>query len=70
MGSPEWVVGVDFDLWNRMISSQCFVWGKRSTGMAITGENGTPLIRSEGRRQRLEREEGRKGDEREGGGEG
>ena len=44
---------VVWERWNRMTSSQCWVWGKRSTGTAATGEKGVPFTRRDGLRHRL-----------------
>lgn len=35
-------------------NSQCLVWGKRSTAIALTGRKEAPLTRLEGARQRLD----------------
>jgi len=35
-------------------SSQCLVWGKRSTAIALTGRKEAPLTLLEGARQRLD----------------
>ena len=44
---------VEVVLWKRTTSSQCGVWGKRSTGTATTGVKGVPLTLSDGLLQRL-----------------
>lgn len=47
------VVVLVLERWKRITSSQWGVWGKRSTGTAITGTNGVPFTRRDGRLQRL-----------------